>query len=195
MTFLLLLSLLLFTTIDSKILIKNTDFIQQNATVSNTKSTDQRLSSSQDSGYIQLTADFGYTVEIQDLSVQDLQNLEQNSHRYIYHNSHGLLNKVTYLNNPLFQYQLSPSGDQVAFSFSIGGSGQGDVMIYVFSPESSLVNQLYQNNQRTSNFFWVDEQTLAINYNCGTGCLLQYVYDVPSGEKIDDKLERFLWKI
>jgi len=127
----------------------------------------------------------GPPIEVEVLSESDLSKL---STRYYqeYFTSENLEREVVYNGNKIRSMQTSPSKKKLGFYFSPNGNSLSEISLIVFDTTKKSLKEIYRNSIRTSNYEWKDDETLAVNYNCGTACMYRYVVSANNGEILDE---------
>lgn len=133
-------------------------------------------------------------IEAEKLSKMDLQKLLTREHRayLVTYNDRGddIKREVVYKGYQISSIQMSPSQEKLGFFYYPDGHSLGSVALVVFDTVTSTAKEIYRNSIRTSNYEWRDDGTIAVNYNCGTGCLYQYLIHADSGNILDEYLLR-----
>lgn len=127
----------------------------------------------------------GPPIEVEALSDSDLLKL---STRYYqeYFTSDNLEREVVYNGNKISSMQISPSKKKLGFYFSPNGDSLSDISLIVFDTTKKSLKEVYRNSIRTSNYEWQDDETLAVNYSCGTACMYRYIVSANNGKMLDE---------
>lgn len=127
----------------------------------------------------------GQPIEVKEVSKADFQNISTEYYRvYLY--SHGVKRKVVYQGEEVSDLQISPSQKKLSFYYYPEGNSLSDISLVVLDTSENSIKEVYRKSIRTSNYKWKNDETLAVNYSCGTACMYRYTVDANTGNVLDE---------
>lgn len=127
-----------------------------------------------------------------DLLSVSLEKLEQDE-LWVYEKSSK--RQVHFNNNPIGNLQFSPSGQRAGFMefrdvHDKNISITEQVIFHIGLTNGKKYQAVYHGDFKTSGWEWLNENELVVYDNCGTECVVGFLYDVRDGKKEAD-----LWAV